>query len=45
MTFAETPVLQNDRVMPDGHLRDTVVYSITDTEWPAVHRGLEERIR
>ncbi len=38
-------VLRNHRIMPDGHLRDTVVYSIIDAEWPAVRRGLEARIR
>lgn len=36
-------VLRNHRIMPDGTLRDTVVYSITDAEWPAVRRGLEAR--
>ncbi len=37
-------VLRSHRVMPDGHLRDTVVYSILDTEWPAVRRGLQARL-
>jgi RimJ/RimL family protein N-acetyltransferase len=27
-----------------GQLRDTVVYSIIASEWPAVRRGLEERV-
>lgn len=28
----------------DGYLRDTVVFSITETEWPGVRRGLEFRL-
>lgn len=30
--------------MPDGHLRDTVVYSILDAEWPAVRANLLRRL-
>jgi hypothetical protein len=30
--------------MPDGHIRDTVVYSIVRSEWPAVKRILEGRL-
>jgi hypothetical protein len=34
-------VLRGQRVMPDGRVRDTVVYSILDREWPGVKRNLE----
>ena len=37
-------VLRNHRRMPDGSLRDTVVYSITDSEWPTVRAGLRYRL-
>jgi N-acetyltransferase len=37
-------VLRNHRRMPDGSLRDTVVYSILDSEWPAVRNGLRFRL-
>jgi RimJ/RimL family protein N-acetyltransferase len=37
-------VLRNHRRMPDGSLRDTVVYSILDSEWPAVRSGLRHRL-
>lgn len=37
-------VLRNHRRMPDGSLRDTVVFSVTDTEWPAVRNGLQHRL-
>ena len=37
-------VLRQHRRMPDGSLRDTVVYSITDREWPAVRSGLRARL-
>jgi hypothetical protein len=30
--------------MPDGSLRDTVVYSIIAPEWPAVRAGLRHRL-
>lgn len=34
-------ILRRQMRMPDGHLRDTAVYSILDTEWPVVRRGLD----
>ena len=37
-------VLRNHRRLPDGSLRDTVVFSILDTEWPAVRAGLRARL-
>ncbi|MET0735287.1 MAG: GNAT family protein [Microbacterium sp.] len=37
-------VLRNHRLGPDGTLRDTVVFSILPTEWPAVRLGLIERL-
>jgi RimJ/RimL family protein N-acetyltransferase len=33
-------VLRNHQIMPDGTLRDTVVFSIIEGEWPAVRRHL-----
>lgn len=36
--------LRNHMIEPDGRPRDTVVFSITDAEWPAVKAGLEARI-
>jgi N-acetyltransferase len=38
-------VLRNHIVMPDGRVRDTVVYSILATEWPGVRANLEHRLR
>jgi len=37
-------VLRNHMVWNDGSLRDTVVFSIIATEWPAVRSGLEHRL-
>lgn len=37
-------VLRNHRILPDGSLRDTVVFSVVRDEWPAVRRGLEHRL-
>jgi RimJ/RimL family protein N-acetyltransferase len=37
-------VLRNHRRLPDGSLRDTVVFSILDSEWPAVRNGLRHRL-
>lgn len=33
-------VLRNHRISPDGTLRDTVVYSILQSEWPTVKKSL-----
>lgn len=38
-------VLRNHALGRDGTLRDTVVFSITADEWPAVRLGLTERLR
>jgi N-acetyltransferase len=37
-------VLRNHRIMPDGSFRDTVVYSIIQSEWPAVSRALRHML-
>ncbi|MGA9870057.1 MAG: GNAT family protein [Rhodococcus sp. (in: high G+C Gram-positive bacteria)] len=37
-------VLRNHQRMPDGSLRDTVVFSILDSEWPAVRNELRRRL-
>jgi len=37
-------ILRNHQLWRDGTLRDTVVFSILDSEWPAVKAGLESRI-
>ena len=34
-------VLRNHKIMPDGHFRDTVVYSIITEEWPGVRANLD----
>jgi RimJ/RimL family protein N-acetyltransferase len=38
-------VLRNHNIMPDGRVRDTVVYSIVANEWPGVRTNLEHRLR
>lgn len=37
-------VLRNHKRHADGSLRDTVVFSILDREWPAVRRHLQSRL-
>lgn len=37
-------ILRQHLRMPDGHLRDTVVYSILDSEWPEVRATLLQRL-
>jgi RimJ/RimL family protein N-acetyltransferase len=37
-------VLRHHKVLPDGSLRDSVVFSIIATEWPEVRRQLRIRI-
>jgi RimJ/RimL family protein N-acetyltransferase len=36
--------LRNHRIRSDGSYRHSSYYSILDSEWPAVKRGLEERL-
>jgi RimJ/RimL family protein N-acetyltransferase len=36
--------LRRQMRMPDGHLRDTRVYSILDSEWPVVRTHLDARL-
>ena len=38
-------VLRNHQVWPNGTIRDTVVFSIIDGEWPTVKAGLTDRLR
>jgi N-acetyltransferase len=37
-------VLRNYQRRADGTVRDTVMYAITDADWPAVKAGLEARL-
>lgn len=37
-------VLHQHRIQQNGFIRDTVMYSITAAEWPAVKRGLQTRL-
>jgi len=37
-------ILRSHMIMPDGSLRDTVVFSIVAAEWPAVRNNLEFRL-
>lgn len=38
-------VLRRHQVAADGYVRDTVVYSITDFDWPLVNRRLSEKLQ
>jgi RimJ/RimL family protein N-acetyltransferase len=37
-------LLRNHMILPDGHYRHSVFYSILDTEWPGVKKRLEEML-
>lgn len=37
-------ILRNHQRMPDGSLRDTVVFSITAAEWPTVRNHLQHKL-
>lgn len=37
-------ILRKQMILESGYVRDTVMYSITDDEWPAVKAGLEARL-
>ncbi|MFG2002566.1 GNAT family N-acetyltransferase [Spirillospora sp. NPDC048911] len=38
-------VHRNHRIRPDGTMRDTAVYSMIDSEWPAARAALAARLR
>jgi RimJ/RimL family protein N-acetyltransferase len=38
-------ILRRHMIMPDGHIRDTAVYSIIRDEWPEVKARLEQRLK
>lgn len=40
----EEGVIRHERIMPDGRKRDSVRFSIVDTEWPAVRANLQDRL-
>ncbi len=37
-------IFRNHIIRPDNTVRDSIFYSITDTEWPAVKAKLEEKL-
>jgi RimJ/RimL family protein N-acetyltransferase len=37
-------VLRKHMILPDGYVRDTVMFSVIAEEWPAVKLGLERRL-
>ncbi|MFA9440241.1 GNAT family N-acetyltransferase [Uliginosibacterium sp. sgz301328] len=38
-------IVRHERIMPDGRKRNSVRFSIIDTEWPAVKAGLQDRLQ
>jgi RimJ/RimL family protein N-acetyltransferase len=38
-------VMRSHMVMRDGRIRDSVLFSVLTSEWPAVKRGLEQKLR
>ncbi len=38
-------ILRRDRVTWTGHVRDSVLFSIVDLDWPAIRQRLGERVR
>jgi RimJ/RimL family protein N-acetyltransferase len=41
----EEGILRRDRVTWTGHVRDSVIFSVTDLDWPDVRAGLEARLQ
>ncbi|GIU07794.1 MULTISPECIES: GNAT family N-acetyltransferase [unclassified Shewanella] len=37
-------ILRNHQILDNGTIRDTVVYSIIDTEWPEIKQGLKDKL-
>lgn len=41
---AQEGIFRKHMIMADEHVRDSVYFSIIDTDWPAVKAGLEKRL-
>jgi RimJ/RimL family protein N-acetyltransferase len=41
---AQKGIVRLERIMPDGRKRNSVRFSMIDTEWPEVTAGLEKRL-
>jgi RimJ/RimL family protein N-acetyltransferase len=37
-------MLRNHMILPDGHVRHSIYYSILDTEWPAIKARLQDML-
>jgi N-acetyltransferase len=37
-------VIRNERIMPDGRKRNSILFSIIESEWPSVRENLERKI-
>ncbi|WP_315834838.1 GNAT family protein [Bradyrhizobium prioriisuperbiae] len=40
----EEGCIRNERIMPDGRLRNSIRFSIIATEWPDIKKSLEKRL-
>jgi len=40
----EEGILRNHMVMPNGRIRDSVLYSITSNEWPEIKQHLSSKL-
>lgn len=38
-------IMRKQKILPDGHMRDTALFSVTDDDWPRVEQRLSELIR
>ncbi len=41
----EEGIIRHERIMPDGRKRNSIRYSIIDSEWPDVRQKLEAKLR
>lgn len=41
----EEGIIRHERIMADGRMRNSVLYSILDSEWPDVKAGLQRKIK
>jgi N-acetyltransferase len=37
-------IVRNERIMPDGWIRNSIRFSIINSEWPAIRHSLEEKL-
>lgn len=45
LNISEEGVLRNHMILADGRIRDSVIYAVTNQEWPKIKRKIQEGLK